>query len=66
LGFTKEKDPVKIERDLMNEVLEERWIAFSHQVIHFGRQICKSQRPRCGECFLVELCPHAHSNRVER
>jgi len=57
LGFTTEKDPVKIERDLMKEVSKERWISFSHQLIHFGRQICRAQRPRCSECFLVELCP---------
>jgi endonuclease-3 len=58
LGLTAQKDPVKIERDLMKEVPVERWIAFSHQVIHFGRQVCKAQRPRCPECFLADLCPY--------
>jgi endonuclease-3 len=61
LGFTGEKDPVKIERDLMRAVPKEKWIAVAHQLIHFGRQICKSQRPRCNECFLVDLCPFYES-----
>ena len=57
LGFTAHKDPVKIEKDLIELLPQERWISFAHQLILFGRSTCKAQRPRCSECFLVDLCP---------
>ena len=58
LGFTAQNDPVKIERDLMKKVPEEDWIAFAHELIHFGRQLCKAQSPQCSKCFLVDVCPY--------
>lgn len=36
LDLTKNEDPVKIEQDLQKIVPRDRWISFSHQVIHFG------------------------------
>jgi endonuclease-3 len=56
LDLTKNDDPVKIEADLMKIVPRDRWILFSHQVIHFGRQICIARKPRCGSCPLDPLC----------
>ncbi|UCF36508.1 MAG: endonuclease III [Acidobacteriota bacterium] len=59
LGLTRQKEPQKIERDLMKKIPQDEWIALSHRLIHHGRQTCKSQKPRCEECSLAELCPHA-------
>ena len=56
LDLTKEKDPAKIERDLMETIPQRRWILFSHQIIHHGRQVCQARKPRCGECSLESLC----------
>lgn len=56
LDLTKNMDPVKIEQDLMKVIPEERWILFSHQVIHFGRQICIARKPRCANCPLDPIC----------
>ena len=56
LDLTQEQDPVKIERDLVKLLPQERWILFSHQVIHFGRQICVARKPKCGECPLEPVC----------
>jgi endonuclease-3 len=56
LDLTRETNPVKIERDLMKVVPRERWILFSHQVIHFGREICAARSPRCAQCPLEPLC----------
>jgi len=56
LDLTKQSDPVKIERDLMKIVPQEKWILFSHQVIHHGRAICTARSPRCGECLLETVC----------
>ena len=59
LGLTKEKDPDKIEQDLMRLVPREKWIKFGHQMIWHGRYICKARKPLCGECPLRDLCPSA-------
>jgi endonuclease-3 len=56
LDLTKEEDPVKIERDLMKVIPQNRWILFSHQIIHHGRALCLARRPRCAECALNSLC----------
>jgi endonuclease-3 len=57
LGFTLETDPVQIERNLMQLVPQEQWIAFSHRIIRFGRSICDARKPRCDICPLAEHCP---------
>lgn len=56
LDLTKEKDPGKIERDLMKIIPQEKWILFSHQIIHHGRQVCVARKPACGTCNLESLC----------
>ena len=56
LDLTKEQDPVKIEKDLMKVLPRKRWILFSHQIIHFGRQVCDARKPRCGDCKIENLC----------
>jgi endonuclease-3 len=56
LGLTRAEDPKKVEQDLMQIIPKDRWIAFSHEMIHHGRQICIARKPRCGECPLETLC----------
>lgn len=56
LELTSHEDPAKIEQDLMNLVPKEKWILFSHQLIHFGRAVCTARKPRCHECNLNDLC----------
>jgi endonuclease-3 len=61
LGLTKQKDPVKIERDLMALVPRDKWTWFSHTLILHGRRVCIARRPKCEECVINRLCP---SSRV--
>ena len=56
LDLTKETEPVKIEKDLMKIIPKERWILFSHQIIHHGRALCVARNPKCAECKLDPLC----------
>ncbi len=56
LDLTKETDPVKIERDLMKILPKEKWILFSHQIIHHGRGPCVARNPKCSECGIADLC----------
>ena len=57
LGFTREEDPVKIERDLMPLFPRKNWALLSHLLIFHGRQVCLARRPKCGECILNDTCP---------
>jgi endonuclease-3 len=56
LELTKNEEPQKIEHDLMKIIPRDRWIAFSHQVIHHGRALCIARRPKCAACPLESLC----------
>ena len=56
LDLTRETDPGKIEKDLMKAIPREKWILFSHQLIHHGRALCVARNPKCGECKLAPLC----------
>jgi endonuclease-3 len=56
LDLTKNDDPVKIERDLMKIIPKDRWILFSHQIIHHGRALCVARKPKCAECRLNPVC----------
>jgi endonuclease-3 len=58
LGLTNQKDPVKIEFDLMPLVPKEHWVKFSHQMIQHGRQICHSRSPKCDICPLLPYCDY--------
>jgi endonuclease-3 len=57
LGFTKQEDPVKIERDLVKLVPCEDWGRFPHLLIWHGRRVCDARRPRCDDCVVNDLCP---------
>jgi endonuclease-3 len=56
LGLTRAEDPKKVEEDLMRIIPKDRWIAFSHEMIHHGRKICIARKPRCIDCPLETLC----------
>ncbi|MEV5412485.1 endonuclease III [Thermopolyspora sp. NPDC052614] len=56
-GWTKEDDPVKIEREVGELIPKKEWTIFSHRVIWHGRRICHAIKPACGACPLAALCP---------
>lgn len=59
LGFSTEKDPDKVERDLMRLIPREQWHRVNYDLITHGRSICTAKRPACGACFLNDVCPSA-------
>ncbi len=66
LGLTHEKDPVKIEHDLVALVPKEDWINFGHRIIHHGRRVCIARRPQCDACNMKRLCPSAFAEPQAR
>ncbi|CAN5156202.1 endonuclease III [soil metagenome] len=61
LGFTRQEDPVKIERDLRRLVPREDWARFPHLLIWHGRRVCLARRPRCDRCVVNDLCPSSRA-----
>ena len=57
LGLTANKDPGKIEFDLMEIIPRKDWNDFCLQLIFFGREICIARKPKCPTCPLAKLCP---------
>jgi endonuclease-3 len=56
LELAKGDTPEKVEQELMQVIPRERWISFSHQIIHHGRQVCTARNPKCNVCNLEPLC----------
>jgi PAS domain-containing protein/two-component sensor histidine kinase len=61
LRFSAEKDPDKIERDLMAAIPKRDWYRSTYLFIEHGRAVCKAPTPRCEDCAVNHLCP---SSRV--
>lgn len=57
LGLTDKKDAVKVERDLIELLPKREWVAYSHRMIHHGRQVCKARKPQCDGCSMRSFCP---------
>lgn len=56
IGFSKEKEPVKIEKDLLKIIPKEDWKYINHLFIDHGRKICKAQNPNCSSCVIKQYC----------
>ena len=57
LALTVQKDPTKIEEDLIQLIPRSQWIDFSHRVIHHGRSLCAARKPKFPACPLETVCP---------
>ncbi len=66
LGITTQKDPVKIEHELMAMLPAAEWGGFSLRMILHGRQVCIARRPRCEVCILNDFCPSSQVKAVRR
>ena len=57
LKLSNAKDPSKTEQDLLKIIPQDLWEPVNHQWILFGREICNAKNPKCGDCFLIDVCP---------
>jgi endonuclease-3 len=57
LGLTPNKQPEKIEADLIELLPKKDWIDFSHRLIWHGRRVCQARKPMCEKCDLEKFCP---------
>lgn len=56
LDLSKAQTPEKVEQELLQLIPRNRWISFSHQVIHHGRRVCKARKPLCHLCTIEKVC----------
>jgi endonuclease-3 len=56
-AFSTQKDPDKIERDLMRLIPREKWFSFTYVLIDHGRALCVARDPKCEICPVSDLCP---------
>ena len=56
-GWTKEMDPVKVERSVGELIPQKEWTNLSQRMIWHGRRICHSRKPACGACPVAKICP---------
>jgi endonuclease-3 len=64
-GMTKERDPAKIEQELMKLVSRDQWTLFSHLLIWHGRRRCYARNPDCENCEVKALCPRLGLPKVK-
>lgn len=53
--------PDKTEQALLKIYPQSDWLYINHQWVHFGREFCRAQRPRCTDCIISDLCPSMQS-----
>ena len=56
LGLSKEKDPSKIEQDLLKQIDPKDYKDVNHLFIWHGRNTCKARNPDCEHCCIKKLC----------
>jgi len=59
LGLATTANPEKIERQLMEIVPRDDWFRITYLLIEHGRAVCTAKKPRCGDCFMQDICPSA-------
>lgn len=67
LGWTKHKDPVKVEKDLVALLDPKIWTITCHRLIDHGRKICTARKAHCEICPLNQLCEAAFNiKKIEK
>ena len=58
IGLAGEKDPDKVEAELIEVIPEERWTLTTRLFILHGRATCKARKPLCASCTVSALCDY--------
>ncbi len=55
-GLSKEKEPEKIEQDLLKTFPKECWKDLNHLLVWHGRNTCVARNPKCDVCPISNMC----------
>lgn len=56
MGLSKEKEPSKIEQDLIKQIPKKYFKDVNHLLVWHGRQTCNARKPKCEECRVNKYC----------
>ena len=62
IGFSKETDPEKIEKDILKLFPKEYYKDLNHILMYHGRALCDARSPKCDKCPINNLCKYYKSN----
>ena len=64
--WSKSMDPVKVEHEVGELILQKEWTNLSQRMIWHGRRICHSRKPACGACPLAKICPSVGIGEMDK
>ena len=62
MGLSKEKEPEKIEQDLLSIFPKDMLQYVNHLFVWHGRNTCIARHPKCENCSVNKFCAFAHTN----
>ena len=62
IGIVEEKDVLKTELALMEQIPEARWSRSHHLLIFHGRNCCDARKPACETCRIAAYCQYRNAN----
>ena len=63
IGLSKEKEPEKIEQDLLKTFPKECWKDLNHLLVWHGRNVCVARNPKCDICPVSDFCKFNKSKK---
>ena len=57
LGISNQKLADRMEKELMENLPQSKWIAYGQEITWHGRRVCHAQKPDCPNCVLNDICP---------
>lgn len=66
LGLVRTRNPVKIEKKLMELAPKSEWPDINHMFIALGRDTCTARRKYCERCVLNRICPSSDANPMTK
>lgn len=56
LGFSEGKGAYKVEMQIRKIIDPDESGDFCHRIVHFGRDVCRAQSPKCDKCEMTDIC----------
>ena len=66
LGLSKEKEPLKVEQDLLKKIPKKYWELVNHLLVYHGREICDARKPKCEICPVAKYCKYYKSSESKK
>lgn len=63
-GLSNEKDPIKVEQDLLKKIDKKYWSLMNHLFVYHGREICYARNPKCNQCNVQVFCRYYRKNSL--